>query len=264
VSEVRRAGAFLSIFFMLVSCRDMPDNQNADPVTISANPAATAAQEEGEFWKPPELAAKTDKSLIIQWFKDNEACAGVSGVSPDDPVCKARDLNQDRLRKHGWCWGAPLSKSAADNDWHRCGTYDTDDLSDAKITEANKSSFNPKADAWVDEKNRQKSPLLQAYESAMEPINQKVGLANVMLQCGIRGNEWYKDTAAALEQYRRQPRFEEMRNRLSAPEAAAAQKFDRNVRDGTVEFNLGDGDVSEACRRISNMPFVNDESVFVP
>jgi hypothetical protein len=214
VSGVRGVGAFLSICFMLVSCRDIPDNQNADPVTSSANPAATAPQEESEFWKPPELASKTDKALIIQWFKHNEACAGVGGVSPDDPVCKARDLTQDRLRRHGWCWGAPLAKSAADNDWHRCGAYDTDSLSETKITDTDKSSFNPKADDWVDEKDRQKSALLQSYENAMEPIDQKIGLANVMLICGIRGNEWYKDTVATLEQYRRQPRFEEMRNRL--------------------------------------------------
>ncbi len=264
MSGVRGVGAFLLICFMLVSCRDMPDNQNADPVNSSANPAATAPQEESEFWKPPELASKTDKLLIIQWFKDNEACAGVGGISADDPACKARDLNQDRLRRHGWCWGAPLNKSAVDNDWHRCGTYDTDDLTETKLTEANNSSFNPEADDWSNEKYRKKSPLLQAYENAMEPISQKIGLANVMIKCGIKGNEWYNETITSLEQYRREPRFEEMRNRLTAPEASAAQEFNRVVTNGTVEFNLGGGDVSEACRSISNMPFVNNESAFLP
>jgi hypothetical protein len=252
--------AALLVIPMLASCVDLPDNQN----TSIADAATPSLQDEGEFWKPPELASKTDKALIIQWFKNNEACAGVGGISADDPVCKARDLNQDRLRRHGWCWGAPLNKSAVDNDWHRCGTYDTDDLTETKLTEANNSSFNPEADDWGNEKYRKKSPLLQAYENAMEPISQKIGLANVMLKCGIKGNEWHNETIASLEQYRREPRFEEMRNRLTAPEASAAQEFNRVVTNGTIEFNLGGGDVSKACLSISNMPFVNNESAFLP
>ena len=250
----------LFICSMLASCSDVSDKQNAS----IADTSAASLGDEGEFWKPPELASKTDKALIIQWFKDNEACAGVGGVSPDDPVCKARDLNQRRLRKHGWCWGAPLDKSAVDNDWHRCGTYDTDNLSEIPSAEADKQPVNPQPDDWFNEKNRQKSPLLQAYENAMEPINRKIGLANVMLKCGIRGNEWHTETVATLELYRLQPRFEEMRSRLSPLEAAAAEKFNRIVTNGTVEFYLGGTDMNDACRTISNMPFVNNESAFLP
>jgi hypothetical protein len=76
---------------------------------------------------------------VAQWQKDNDGCQGGINVLPTDPICQARDRDVERLAKHGWCWGAPLAKSAADSDWHRCGAYDSDDMSnaDADVSRAN-------------------------------------------------------------------------------------------------------------------------------
>ena len=160
--------------------------------------------------------------------------------------------------KRGWCWGAPLAKSAADNDWHHCGDYDTDNL-----TDDGSASIAPIDDGWIREKERAKSPLLQAYENAVEPIYQKIGLANVMLECGIRGTAWHQQTVGTLDAYTQQPQFEEMRGRLVADDANSAARFKQLVIDGTVSFHLGDDKASD-CSRISNAPFVHNEAAFRP
>jgi len=205
----------------------------------------------------PEFPANVkpkDKALMEEWGTQHEACVG----GQDSKPCDVRERLTAQLRKRGWCWGAPLAKSAADNDWHHCGDYDTDNL-----TDDGSASIAPIDDGWIREKERAKSPLLQAYENAVEPIYQKIGLANVMLECGIRGTAWHQQTVGTLDAYTQQPQFEEMRGRLVADDANSAARFKQLVIDGTVSFHLGDDKASD-CSRISNAPFVHNEAAFRP
>lgn len=202
----------------------------------------------------PKGANSKDKALMEEWGTQHEACVG----GQDSKPCDVRERLTERLRKNGWCWGAPLSKSAADNDWHHCGDYDTDNL-----TEEDASAITPIDDGWMREKERVKTPLLQAYENAVEPIYQKIGLSNVMLECGIRGAAWHQQTVAILNAYSQQPQFEEMRGRFTADDAASATRFRQLVIDGTVSFHLGN-DKAKACSLLANAPFVHNEAAFRP
>lgn len=197
---MRRLLSFLLLALAACGQQPMPTNhQTTDGPTRTAVPAGE------QLWKPPATASKADKAAIGRWSIADEGCRG-GPVTLDDPICKKRDALEGRLRKHGWCWGAPMSKSAADNDWHRCGAYDTDNLTEADIAadvqrtslalgEGNNAQtsadVNPHADDWYIEKHRPKSPLLQAYENAVEPIDQKIALANILTECGIRGAAWH-------------------------------------------------------------------------
>lgn len=258
----------------LAACGQQPssaDNQRAEALAQNA----AVPVDNSQFWQPPTDASQADKALILDWSNANEGCQGGSGVTPDDPICKKRDAFQDRLRKHGWCWGAPMEKSAANNDWHRCGTYDTDNLTNvdadiqrglAILGEGNDVqpdvTSDPQADDWYNEKQRPKSPLLQAYENAVEPIDQKIALANILAECGIRGPEWHQQMLAALNDRKLQPSIEEMRQRLLPSDLAAAKRFDQIVIDGAMKFNLGGQSKEAACRAIANMPFASNETAF--
>ena len=253
----------------LVACGQPAPTTNNQ--TVEAPAQDTAAADDSQLWKPPAAASKRDKALIIDWFKANDGCQGGINVLPDDPICKKRDALDDRLRKHGWCWGAPLDKSAANDDWHRCGAYDSDNLTtaDADVkrgmtapSDDGRGSPDSHAGDWYDEKQRAKSPLLQAYENAVEPIDQKIGLANVLTECGIRGTAWHQQMLATLEDRKHQPSIDEMGQRLSAIDAAAAKRFDQIVIDGQSGFMLTGQPKEAACRSIANMPFAANDATF--
>ncbi len=211
---------------------------------------------------------------MLDWSAATDGCQGGIGVTADDPICKKRDALQARLRTAGWCWGAPMEKSAVDNDWHRCGSYDTDNLSNAEadtqrgLSVLRESSGQSEAalalesNRWFVEKQRSKSPLLQAYENAVEPINQRIGVATVLAECGIRGPEWLQQRVAELVDQKRQPSIEEMRRRLSPSEAAYAERFEKIVVDSIVSFHLGHGSKADACREIAEMPFALNDAAF--
>lgn len=69
---------------------------------------------------------------------------------------------------------------------------------------------------------------------------------------------------AALENVKREPSVEEMRQRLSSSEAVSAKRFDQLVMDGVVKFNLGGQPKVAACRSIANTPFVSNDMAFQP
>ena len=256
----------------LTACGEQPAVTNNQTAGGQAQ-NTTGPEGDSQVWKSPAGASKTVIALINDWATANEGCQGGINVSADDPICKKRDALQDRLRKHGWCWGAPMDKSAADDAWHRCGTYDTDNLSNldadiqrglAALGNENQRNAEPEqhADDWISEKERPKSPLLQAYENAVEPIDQKIALANVLAKCGIRGREWHRQMLTVLDDRKRQPSIDEMQQRLSPSDAAVAKRFDQIVIDGSMKFHLGDQLDTTACSSIANMPFVLNDRAF--
>lgn len=261
---------FSVALLMLNACgqqTSIANNQTSQPIADAAD--------ESENWHMPPRASEIDKSLILAWFKANDGCQGGINVTMDDPICKMRDAQQDRLRERGWCWGAPLEKTAADSDWHHCGDYNTDnvsnlaadiqrgraDLKGAEDVGANVAP-DPNAGDWSREKERKKSPLLQAYENAVEPIDQKIGLAKVLQKCGIRGPGWLQQMVSNLENRKYQASISEMGLRLTSNEAAEAKRFERSVIDGTIKFNLGGSSKEEACTGIANAPFAASDATF--
>ena len=244
-----RALAIISVsttLFAVASCGPAPQ-------AIDQN---NSQSDSNEVFVPqfPQNAAPKDKALMAEWMTQNDACVG----GQDSKPCDVRERLTDRLRKRGWCWGAPLSKSAVGNDWHHCGDYDTDNLTDDGT-----ASSGPIKNDWITERERPKSPLLQVYENAVEPLYWKMGLAKIVLECGIRGQAWHQQTVAALEAFSRQPQFEEMRVRLTVEDAGAATRFKQFVIDGAVKLFLGDGKAS-SCSTIANAPFVQNEATFLP
>lgn len=258
----------------LTACDQQPTSApNQGPGALARH--ATSPVDGSQLWQPPTDASQADGALMLDWSNANEGCQGGVGVMPDDPVCKERDALQNRLRNHGWCWGAPMQKSAADNDWHHCGSYDTDGMTNVDagiqrglaVLDQNRDGqqeigTDPQSDAWYREKQRTKSPLLQAYENSVEPIDEKIGLANILAECGIRGPEWHRKMLAVLEARKRQPQIEEMWQRLSPSEIAAAKRFDQAVIKGVRAVHLGGQSKAAACRQIANMPFATNDSTF--
>lgn len=255
---------------LLAACG--PRNEVANNVS---NESTDLAVDDAQQRPLPIDASAADKSLILEWFEANDGCQGGINVSIDDPICKTRDTRQDDLRTRGWCWGAPLKKTAADSNWHHCGEYDTDNSTnlDADVQRGRESLGSvekvqpsgvgdPRAGDWSNEKERPKSALLQAYENAVEPIDQKIGLANVLTKCGIRGPDWHQQMIAILENRKRLPTIEEMRQRLSRRDAASAKRFDQIVIDGNVNFILGGTSEEAACRGIANAPFAANDATF--
>ena len=265
-----------ALILPVVSC-GTSGQSNQSALHASQNVATGIPDDLSQYWKPPAGASEKDGALIVEWFKSNDGCVGGEDPKVYEPICKVRDGLGDRLRKHGWCWGAPLDKSAADDDWHRCGTYDSDDESNAHADVGRGLAYlhtddvgqsapddhpitSPgvsRAGDWYKEQHRQKSPLLQAYENAVEPIDQKTGLANVLVTCGIRGDAWHQQILSGLDQLRHSQSNEEMRQRLTPADAATAQRFDQIVIDGETHFNLGGRSKEAACRSIANMPWAS-------
>ena len=123
---------------------------------------------------------------------------------------------------------------------------------------------NPHASDWYNEKQRPKSPMLQVYENAIEPIDLKIALANVLATCGIRGQEWHRKMLAVLDERRHQSSIEEIRQRLSPRDVASAKRFDQIVIDGETQFHLGGEPKEAACRSEAKMPFVLNDMAFKP
>ena len=116
----------------------------------------------------------------------------------------------------------------------------------------------------INEQRRQKSPALQAYETAMEPIDYKIGLANVVLTCGIKSVAWYSGIVENLQHFRREPRFEQIRMQLSSEEIAEAQNYDQTVADAAVHLYAGANASRQSCQAIMEMPFTSGDVAFLP
>ena len=121
----------------------------------------------------------------------------------------------------------------------------------------------PADDAWVRERERPKSSALATYEEAAEPIDRKIALAGIALQCGLRTSDWYGDTVRVLESYRQGPVIGPVMARLSPAELRQAYRFDHLATDGTRKFNAGT-DGRPDCQQFAAMPFAQSDTAFLP
>lgn len=254
----------------------------ASLVPLGACSQPSISNNEAAETSPQALAdaSKTDQNLIVLWGEAHEECVGGIDEKVYEPWCKKRDALQDRLKKNGWCWGSPMEKSAAEDDWHRCGTNDTDNMSNADALIAKADIYLQQGDGggdgspttaldshmsdWYNEQHRTKSALLQTYENAIEPVMQKIGLAKVLTTCGIRGKEWHHQMLATLNTRLHSSVNEEMAQRLTPADAKAAAQFEQTVIDGMIKIHLDGRSQDAACRSISNMPFAASDATFLP
>lgn len=132
-----RDGLIISLLALgLAGCS--PQSNDANVSEAKRDAANATYLPEQNQWKPPVSASRSDRALMVKWFKLNEACVGGINVTPDDPVCVNRDKAGGKLEKRGWCWGW-INKPSSESDFHRCsengGPLDVDQSAMATSTE---------------------------------------------------------------------------------------------------------------------------------
>jgi hypothetical protein len=106
---------------------------------------------------------------------------------------------------------------------------------------------------------------LEAYKKAAEPIDRKIALAGVALQCGLRAVDWYNSTVRMLEDYRNGSAFYGITDRLTANERSQAYAFDRQIVADETRFVLGSDRLSaSACREFNAAPYSRTDRAFLP
>lgn len=269
VTSTKRA--ITTIAIMLSACSQKQASPDKQKGIDNLSVASVVSSE----WNPPPASSAKVRDLMGQWDEARDGCQGGINVRPDDPICKKRDDLQDRLRKAGWCFGAPMDKGAADADWHQCGRYDSDDMPNlgadvqrgkaalAQDGGAQTPADKQRSDKWAEEEaEKDKYPVLAAYEKSVEKTDTEIGLAKVLIECHIRGEQWYQQTMAMLESRRQQPSVREMRDRLAPSSKIIAARFEEETIEGEQKWLIGEGSKRKDCRSIAEMPFVSNGSAF--
>lgn len=119
------------------------------------------------------------------------------------------------------------------------------------------------SDIWTEMKENPGSPELENYVNVAESIDQKIGNAGAVLKCGIRNITWYRDVTTRLEEYRAGPAIAPLFAKLTDSERSLAQRFDRAVVEGQMEFSGGDFRKKD-CEALARAPFVYSDAAFAP
>jgi hypothetical protein len=222
-----------------------------------------------DHWKLPADATKSDNTLIVDWYELNDSCQRSQDPKVYDPVCKMRNNLKVRLRKLGWCWGAPSNMTLGDADWHQCGAYDTDNPSNADPRSAKASKDDPAfrpsppdpgRDNFMDEQVRPMSPSLAEYKRSTRYIDEAASLANELANCGIKSEAWHHKMRFALEQKLSE---DEIRLGLTPAEVTRAQRYNQWVIDANTRVYFSRASKDAHCKFISKWPGATSDEGFL-
>lgn len=227
----------------------------------SANTTQEAAALSTENLHKQSIADEQD--LIRDWVALNGECKSNSNTAPG--ACELRDRLQETIEERGWCSSASFLHPSKNNYWHKCDAPNVP-ASFGEESGQQKTISMIIADAIMEENERDKTPLLHAYEKAIAPLAQREGMANAVTKCGIRGALWRQQVQAAIRTAKDQSRLQEMRVRLSPEDLNSAEKYYANSVKMPELWYLGGGerDELEACREMADMPLVQNDAVFFP